>query len=136
MPKQRAIELYLDNTFEEKGFPFDSGKLKVGKKDDVQFEPICVFTERKPRRCFWRGARKLLFFVDGTVQAIRFSKTLEEFQTFWTKKESKEFVDKAIATAVNEVKPMKTWQFFVIIGLLIAIFAVLMRLATLWGAFG
>lgn len=63
MPKQRTIRLYLDNTFEEKSVKFDGNKLKPEKNDEVTFEPICVFSERKSRLRFWRGARRLAFLL-------------------------------------------------------------------------
>lgn len=101
----------MNNTFDEKGF--DLVKEKVG------YEPICVFTENKPRRAFYRGARKLVFFVDGTLQAIRFAKNTVEVQAYWTKKEAEEFVKKEIAKAHMELKPLKMWQFIVIMAFLV-----------------
>jgi hypothetical protein len=134
MPKQRTIRLYLDNTFEEKSVKFDGNKLKPEKNDEVTFEPICVFSERKPRFRFWRGTRRLAFFVDGCVKALRFGTTTEEFQTYWTKKEARELVHKEIAKALTEYKPIKTWQFVVIIGFLLVQLLVLIRIANILGA--
>ena len=111
MGKQRSIRLNLNNTYDEKGFDL--------AKEKVDYEPICVFTENKPRRAFYRGTRTLTFFVNGTVKAIRFAKDTTEIQSRWTMKESEEFVEKEIAKAHAELKPIKTWQFVVIMVFLV-----------------
>lgn len=80
-----------------------------------------MFSERKPRRAFYRGARRLCLFVDGHVKALHFGAVTDELQTAWSKKESQEFVDTEIAKAHAKLKPLKMWQFALIMVLLIAI---------------
>jgi len=104
MGKQRAIKLNLNRTFEEKDLPCDRNIVKVGKKDKVAFEPICVFSEKKtkflrviPR--FWKIPRNLIIFVDGAKNALKFKGVTEEMMPFWTKPEATEHVNKEIAKA-------------------------------------
>ena len=117
----------MNNTFDEKSLSIEANKLKEGK-GTVAFEPICIFTENKPRRAFYRGARRFVFYVDGAVKALRFRETTDELQTAWTKKEAQEFVDAEIAKAHQKLKQIKTWQFIVIMALLVVI--VLLQLNT------
>ena len=93
----------------------------------MEFEPLCVFSENKPRRAFWRGAKSLVLYVDGQLRAVRFGAVTDELQTAWTKKESAEFVNKQIAKALQEVKPIKMWQFAVIMALLVFILILQLR---------
>jgi len=123
--KQRAIKLNLDRTFEEKNYPRDVNKIKVGKKDNVAFEPACVFSERKKKKWkfiprFWSGTRNLILFVDGAKNALKFSKVTEEMMPLWTKKEASEHVKKQIAKARLKFSPI-TWGKTILIVVLIII---------------
>jgi len=140
MVKQRAIKLNLNRTFEEKNYPCDRNHMKVDKGDLVDFEPACVFTEKKgkllrviPR--FWKGTRNLVLFVDGAKNALRFSKTTKEMMPFWTKKESGEFVNKQVARSLTQYKPMKWAQFIIILIPTVASLFVLLKIAFHFGVF-
>jgi len=130
MAKTRVIELYLDNTFDDKKVKFEVNKLKPTKKKEVQFEPICVFKERKKGR--FRRRKSLILFVNGAYQALRFEKVTDKLQPLWTKKESEEFVKKQVAKSLEEAKPMTWTQFFILlgvnVGILVFIFAIAQRL--------
>ena len=132
--KQRAIKLNLDRTFDEKNFSGDVGKIYEEKNAEVQYEPVCVFSENKPKWVFWRSARHLIFFVEGALKALQFGKTTEKLQTHWTKKESRTFVFKQITKALQEFKPMKWIQFILIFILLFVIIMILLRIAFVVGA--
>jgi len=137
MPKTRVIELYLDLTYEDKKIPYDVNQLKPRKDEKVQFEPVCVFRERKKWGLFsWlpfrRGGKSLIFFVNGAKNALRFGKVTSELQALWTKKEAKEFVHKEVAKAHEEQKPM-TWTQFIILlavnaGMLLLLVGIAQRL--------
>lgn len=133
MPKQRVIELYLNNTFEEKKISYDVNKLKPRKKDEVEFEPICVFHERKKR--FLRKPRKLVLYVNGAKKALRFAKVTDEMQTLWTKEEATEHVHKEMSKAHEARHPMTMWEFGVIIAILMVIILVNIKIALFFGVF-
>jgi len=125
MGKQRAIKLNLNRTFVEKDFPSDVGQLKAGKHDKVAFTPACVFSEEKtkfmgfiPR--FWKGARNLIFFVDGAKNAMKFSKVTDKMMPFWTKKEADEYIKKQIAKARLKFKPL-TWGQVILLAVLLIV---------------
>jgi len=122
MAKQRAIRLYLDETFDEKNYPRDVNTVKVGKDDEVKFTAKKVFKEVNiPRWQFWRKARRLILFVDGAVNALGFSKVTEEMQQLWTKKEATNHVKKEIAKARLKFKPITWGQVLLIAGLLVVV---------------
>lgn len=116
MAKTRVIELFLDNTFEDKKVPFEVNKLKPTKKKEVKFEPICVFKQRKKRGRFswFRKEKSLILYVNGAYQALRFGKVTSTLQPLWTKEEAERFVKKQVAKSLEEYKPM-TWSQFIII---------------------
>lgn len=118
--KQRAIKLNLNRTFEEKTYPCDRNKVKVGKKETVTFEPACVFSEEKSKLRFWKRARHLIVFVDGAKNALKFSEVTDEMMPFWTVKEVTELVNKLVAKARLKFKPM-TWGQVILIAILLII---------------
>lgn len=113
MTKQRCIKLYLNNTFDDKNFKI-KGLNIIDGKDTVGFLPICKFLENKPRGRFWRGRKTLILFVDDALQALKFGEPTDEMQLAWGKSEAREFVFKLNALAEVALKPIKTWQFAVI----------------------
>jgi hypothetical protein len=113
MGKQRAIKLNLNRTFEETTFKCDRNILKVDKST-VGFTPVCVFSEKKPRFRFWRGARNLVFFVDGALHALKFSKVTDEMEPFWTKKDEEKLIEREMKKNLTQQKPM-TWSQFIIL---------------------
>lgn len=137
MPKTRVIELFLDNTYEDKKIKYDGNKLKPRKDDDINFEPICVFQERKKKGLFsWlRGRKSLILYVNGTLKALRFSKVTDELQALWSKNESKEFVHKEVAKAHEEQKPMTWIQFFVLLAVNVGTLLFITVLAQRMGMF-
>jgi len=138
MGKQRAIKLNLNRTFEEKKFGCDRNIVKDGD-NTVIFEPACVFSEKKtkflgfiPR--FWRGARNLVLFVDGAVNALKFGEVTEEMNPFWTQKEEKKLVKNEMKKSLTKHKPM-TWMQFIILLIPIGFIAILLlKVATYLGA--
>ena len=123
MPKQECIKIYANNTFDWKKFGIQGLNIKDGK-DTVGFTSICRLIENKPKRVFWRGAKTLILFVDDADQALHFSEPTDEMQLAWGKREAREYIFKLEALASVAVKPFKTWQFFVIILLLLGILVV------------
>ena len=135
MGKTRAIKLYLNKTYDDKKFTTKAGIIKDGK-DAVGYTPLCVFSENKPRKVFWRGARQLILFVEDALQALSFTEATDKLQLAWGKEEAREYVFKLEALASVAVKPLKTWQFLVIMLMLgIAIVIGVMNLQKL-GALG
>lgn len=132
--KQRAIKLYLNNTFEEKSFEVDGVKL-YDKGKELNYTPQCIFTEKKPRSTFWRPPRKLMFFVDNCINAVTWDKETDKLQIAWTQPEAKGFVYKQITKALEKFKQMKMWQFVVLIGLQVVIVLLLFRIMSFIGAF-
>jgi len=121
MAKQRAIRLYLDETFDEKTYSRDVNKVKVGKDDEVRFTPKKVFKEVGISRFkFWKQPRHLIFFVDGAMEALGFSKVTKNMQVLWTKKEATEHTKKQVAKARLKMKPM-TWGQVILIAILLII---------------
>ncbi len=133
MGKQRAIRLNLNRTFDEKNFPTGTGKI-YDEKEEVNYEPICVFTENKSRWKFWKGARNLIFFVDGALHALKFKEKTDDLNPYWSKKEARLFVYKMIMKALQEFKPIKMWQFIILLIPNIIILFVLIRIASVIGA--
>lgn len=117
MGKTRAIKLYLNKTYDDKKFTTKAGVIKDGN-DAVGYTPLCVFSENKPRKVFWRGARQLILFVEDAMNALHFTEATDELQTAWGKEEAREYVFKLEALASVAVKPLKMWQFAIIILLL------------------
>lgn len=136
MAKQRAIELHLDNTFTEKRFNVDKNKIKPAKNEETRFAPSNVFTERKTwnRLKFWKHRRRLIFFVEGTVEALKFGKVTKTMNPFWTMGETKDFVWKNIMKALTEHKPMKWSQFIIILIPVLISLGLLARIAMVLGA--
>lgn len=120
--KLRAIRLNLDGTFDERKFKRDGAKLFDGS-NEVLFNPASIFTENK-RLGILRPKRRMLLFVEGTRQALKFKYTKEKGKTakpsmddpnpYWTMGEAAEFVDKKVTESLMRHKPM-TWAQFVII---------------------
>lgn len=123
MAKQQCIKIHLNNTYDGKLFKTKEGVIKDGKAR-IGFTPLCVLKENKPRRAFYRSARQLILFVEGASNALHFTESTDEMQTHWTKEESRAFVRKLVALASVEVKPLKTWQFALIIILLFILIVV------------
>lgn len=125
--KQRGIELRLNRKFREKDFKTQENKVIPEKGDEIRYSPACVFDEEKTwsRFKFWRHRRKLIFFVEGTVQALKFVEGTKGMNPFWTKKETKDFVHKLVAKTKAEQKPMK-WSQFIILAILSIIIIVLL----------
>ena len=133
MGKTKCIKVYLNNTYDDKAFKFKESIIKDGK-NAVNFTPLCVLRENKPRKIFWRSARSLILFVEGAMSALHFTEASEDMQTHWGKDESRLFVKKLVALASVEVKPLKTWQFLVIMMMLaMAIIIGVMNLQKLMG---
>ena len=134
MGKQRAIKLNLDRTFEEKSFKRDRNIIKDGK-NTINFEPMCVFSEKKSRWRFWRGARHIIVFVDGAVKALRFGKVTEEMKPFWTQEEEKKLIKREMKKSLAEHKPMSWMQFIILLIPIFAIFIVVLKIAFQFGVF-
>jgi len=133
MAKTKCLKVYLNNTYDEKAFSFKESVIKDGK-NKVKFTPLCVLRENKPRKIFWRSARSLILFVEGAMSALHFTEASDKMQTHWGKDESRLFVKKMVALASVEVKPLKTWQFLVIMLMLaMAIIIGVMNLQKLGG---
>lgn len=130
--KQRVLKLNLDRTFEETKIERDGGKLKDGN-NTINFEPSAVFDEKKKRH-WWQSKRKLVLYVENTTKALKFKDVpntegkaklaMDDFNPFWTMKEAKEFVERQVAEAIKERKPMTMWQFIAFIALLVIILGV------------
>lgn len=127
MGKQRAIELRTNRTFREKKFPLEGNKLIPKKGEEVRFSPGCVFDEEKTwnRLKFWRSPRKLIFYVKGTVEAIKFNENMKGLNPFWDMGEAGDFVHKLIAKTKAEQKPMK-WSQFIILAIMLGVNIVLL----------
>lgn len=134
LPKHQVIKLYLDNTFTDEKIAFDGNKLRDGD-DRPEFEPICIFQERKSRRVFWRKPRRLLFLVQGAVKALKFKEQDETMLPMWTKKEAKEFVNVEIAKSMIRFKPMTWGQFIILLIPIVVILGVILKIAFTIGAF-
>lgn len=135
MPKQRCIKIYANNTYDDKKFKIEGLNIKDGK-DGVQFSPLCVLKENKPKGRFWRGTKTLIVFVEDALEALHFNKGDDTMQLAWGKSEAREYMFKLEALASVSVKPIKTWQFGVII--LMLLFALVLGIVNLWklGALG
>jgi len=138
MGKQRAIKLNLNRTFEEKKFGCDRNIVKDGK-NTVVFEPASVFSEKKTKALgfiprFWRGARHLILFVDGAVNALKFGEVTEEMSPFWTQTEEKKLVKREMKKSLTTHKPMSWMQFIIILLPVGACFILLLKIATYLGA--
>lgn len=128
--KQRGIQLMLNRKFREKDFKTQENKVIPEKGDEVRYSPACVFDEEKTwsKFKFWRHPRKLIFFVEGTVEALKFNAKMKGMNPFWSKKETRDFVHKLVAKTKAEQKPMKWSQFIVIMIVLVIIVVLLLRL--------
>ena len=87
---------------------------------------VTLLLKKKPR--------KLLLFVDGCLKALTFNDDTTGLQIAWTQDEAKEYVRKQIALEQEKYKPLKTWQFIVIIAFLVFILIFLLRIASTIGA--
>lgn len=136
MGKQRAIKLNLNRTFKEKSFPCDRNIVKDGKNKTL-FEPACVFTEEKSKflGLFGRKGRNLIFFVEGARNALRFAKTTEEMNPFWTMEEAQEFIEKEITKALAKYKPMTWAQFIIVLIPILVMLGILLKIALFFGVF-
>jgi len=90
---------------------------------------IVILTIRKS------GGRKVILFVNGCVQALKFNENTDGLQIAWTQKESEEYVKKQIALEQERFKVMKTWQFLVIIAFLVVVTVILVKIGATIGAF-
>ena len=133
--KQRVLKLGLDRTFEEIKLNREAGQIKDGE-GTVMFEPAAVFDERNKRR--FRKKRKLVIYVEGTTEALKFKPItdaegkpeldaqgnpklgMDDFNPFWTVRQSKEFVARQVADTLEQHKPM-TWTQFILFFALLAI---------------
>jgi hypothetical protein len=79
--------------------------------------------------------RKLILFVDGCLNALKFSESTEGLQIAWTQKEAEEYVKKQIALEQERFKVMKTWQFVIIMGFLVIVLLILVKIGASIGAF-
>jgi len=140
MAKHRCIKLKRDLSYDEKYFTVEAGNIKETNKSDVKFLPVCVFKENKPRRVFWRGAKRLIFFVEDALHAIRFDTKeakLGLLQLAWGKKEAREYLFKLEALAQAEGKPLTMWQFaFLIILNIVGIAGIIYTLMVIRGIVG
>jgi hypothetical protein len=81
------------------------------------------------------ATRKLILFVDGCLNALKFSESTDGLQIAWTQKEAEEYVKKQIALEQERFKVMKTWQFVVIMGFLVIVLLILVKIGSTIGAF-
>ena len=139
MGKQRAIKLNLNRTFEEKSFGCDRNIVKDGG-NTVTFEPASVFSEKKskflgfiPR--FWKGARHLILFVDGSVNALKFGEVTDEMNPFWTQKEEKKLVKREMKKGLASHKPMSWAQFIILMIPIMACLILLLKISMQFGVF-
>jgi len=134
MGKQRAIKLNLNNTFREKKFGCKRNIVKDGK-NETEFEPICVFAEEGiPRWKFWKRGRRLIFFVDGALRALRFGKTTEEMNPFDTQEDIRKLIVKEMKKSLAKHKPMSWMQFIIILLPVAGCLILLLKIATYLGA--
>jgi len=136
--KQKAIKLNLNRTFEEKKFGCDRNIVKDGK-NTVAWTPACVFSEKKTKALgfiprFWRGARHLILFVDGAVNALKFGEVTEDMNPFWTQKEERELVKREMKKSLATHKPMSWMQFIIILLPVAGCLILLLKIATYLGA--
>jgi len=128
--KQRGIELHTNNTFTEKNFAVDKNLIKPSKEEECRFAPKNVFAENRTwaRWKFWRHKRHLVIFGEGLTKALEWKELKEGMNPFWTMGEAKDFVHKLAGKALVEVKPLKTWQFMLILAFLFIVIILLIRL--------
>jgi hypothetical protein len=130
--KQRVIRLNLDRTLTHMNLTSPAaGKVKdPDTKQLVNFSPECIFEDTKKKR--FTKTKRFIMYVEGTTQALKFKEVpdpdpdkpklaMNDFNPFWTIREAKEFVDKQVSLAIENMKPMTMWQFAFVIILLIAI---------------
>lgn len=132
--KQRVLVLNLDRTFEEKTLPREGGQIEDKQGAKVNFSPDCVFDEKDKKRL--RKKRKLVLFVEGTTQALKFKETkdptdpenpklqLDDLNPFWTVRQAKEFVDKQITESLEQHKPMTWLQYIIMLAVMVIILGV------------
>lgn len=139
--KQRSLRLNLDGTFDEMRLSREAGVVKDGS-NEVNMQPACVFTENK--KPFWRAARKIILFVEGTTKALKFKNVstdpkkevlgMDDFCPFWTVREAKQFVEKETAKSLEKFKPMTWAQYIIILIPILATLGIVIKIALHFGA--
>jgi len=122
-------ELHTNNTFTEKNFAVDKNLIKPSKEEECRFEPNNVFYENRTwnRLFFWKKKRHLVIFGEGLTKALEWKGLEEGMNPFWTMTETKDFVHKLAGKALVEQKPLKTWQFMLILVFLFVAIILLIR---------
>jgi len=125
MGKQHCIRINKNGTKTEKDFKTEDNQIIDGK-NKVTFTPNCVFPpapERFSKFKFWKWfktKRSVMIFIEGALHALRFVVGDDSLQTHWNKKEAQNFVHKMVVLESMSVKPLKLYQFIILmIGILI-----------------
>ncbi len=126
MVKQRGIRFNKNGTITEQDFEIQDNIIIDGE-NRIKFTPNCVFPpaiektggSRVYRKfLFWRWFKKKrsgVFWVDGMLNALNWAEIKEGLQQYWNQKEATIFLQQMVALEALKVKPMKTWQFVILL---------------------
>lgn len=121
MAKQHCMRINKNGTQTIKDFKIEDNQIIDGK-DKIKFTPLCVFPpaqERFSKFKFWKWFKtkgSFIIFIEGALEALSFvkgDKTL--LQTHWNKKEAQNFVHKMVVLESMSIKPLKLYQFVILL---------------------
>lgn len=126
MVKQLCVRFNKNGTITRKEFTVENNQIHDGRTR-VKFTPLCVFPPAKEsgkagffgKFKFWKwfkSRKSVIFFIEGAIEALSFVKgDVSLLQTHWTKKEAQAYVHKMIVLESMSVKPLKLYQFIILL---------------------
>jgi len=126
MVKQTCVKFNKNGTITRKEFRVEDNQIHDGKVR-INFTPLCVFPPAKESGAggffgkfkFWKwlkSKKSVIYFIEGAINALSFVKgDISLLQTHWTKKESQAYVHKMIVLESMSVKPLKLYQFIILL---------------------
>lgn len=142
MVKQHCIKINKNGTKTEKDFTIKDNQIIDGKSK-IKFSPLCVFPpaqEHFSKFKFWKwfkSKKSVMIFIEGALEALSFVKgDTNLLQTHWNKKEAAAFVHKMVVLESMSIKPLKLYQFIILLIVNVIGVAGILYLITLLMRFG
>lgn len=137
--KSTVVKLRANHTYTTEQIKTKGDELLFSKHLRVKFSPLDLFIEDKPAFKFWRLPKQILFYLDGTLNALSWKEKDGKLESesllnkwSWSLDEATDFNKKMVKKAMVEARPISQTMFYILVALgvlnLLFLFMMLQRL--------
>jgi len=115
----------------------EGNKLCMGKDSKPTFKPQDIFEEKKPVWKFWRNPLRVVFIVEGSLEALHWKSEgeMSELASMFSEADIKKIIKREVARAMTSVKPINFSMFIVLMLPQIVMLFILIMIANRMGIF-